>query len=201
MWNHTNPFLQCKRKATISNVKQFKNARKNIAKTKVYTHWSRVSDTVPILYNVEQIWWSQLELMILTMVKSGSQIECIRYHQWLRVCSKSEGWSGIYRKLMVGSGVDDTIIDSGSQLGQISYHQLLRICSESEGWSGINRKLRVVQTQWNLLYSEQYENNPKAKRTQNETRWKWNRSEAKQDKKKIKWTIEFIECMDLINFK
>ena len=81
----------------------------HIAKTKLYVHWSRVTDTVFVIYcRLEWNWWSQVESVILAMVDSGSQLGQIRYHQQLRVCSESEGWSGIDRKLIVLSGVNDT---------------------------------------------------------------------------------------------
>ena len=74
-------FPQCKRKATKSNFKQPKNARTHIAKTKMYGHWSRVTDTIPVRYiRLEWNWWSHMELMILSVVGSGFQLGQVRYN-------------------------------------------------------------------------------------------------------------------------
>ena len=90
-----------KRKSNITNVNWSKTARMHTVKTKVYMHQSRVTDTVPIIYIVEWNLWSYMELMILTIVNSGFQWSWIRYHQWIRFWSKSDGWSGINRKFRV----------------------------------------------------------------------------------------------------
>ena len=143
--------------------------------------------------------WSGEESMILTMVHSGSQLGQIRCYQQLRVCSKSEDWSGIDRKFKVPSEVNDAhygwyqvpVRVNQMPLAALGLQWVRRLEWDWQEAQNVPDQMESVipWTRWKWIESKrtQDENKLKAKDT-NQTRWKQIESKKhKWNKTKMNW--------------
>ena len=66
------PFPTMQKEVNYIKCQIILNMRMSITKTKVYVHWSRVTENVPMIYFIEQNWWSQVKSMIQWSVQGPS---------------------------------------------------------------------------------------------------------------------------------
>ena len=144
--------------------------------------------------------------MIFTVVNSGSKLGWMKYHQWLRICSESEGSSVINRKLKVPSEVDDThygqfrVPTRLNEVPQVKQglqwvRRLEEEWQEAQSAPDPMESIRP-QTRWKKIESKNTQNKQDEinwkQNIQNETRWKWTGSEIEMKQTGWEWKLNDV---------